>query len=120
MQKSNSLFTKSIHNIQRIEVVSLSKSTRNLEAPISENERDLSLDGSRRTGNQTRDIMGTQASLQCIDQQKEFLKRLQQLFQNYHEKKFSEPRGKSIVRGMLTHSILKITRLIICISFQVS
>lgn len=120
MKRSNSLFTKSTPNIQRIVVVSLLKSTRNLEAPTSENERDLSLDGSRRTGNQTRDTMVTQASLQCIDQQKEFLKRLQQLFQNCHGKKFSEPRGKNIVRDMLTYSILKITRLIVCISFQVS
>jgi len=113
MKKSSALFIKNIHSIQRTAVGSLSKSTRNLEAHTSENERDHSLDGSRRTGNQTRDTMGTQANLQCIDQQKEFQKRLQQLFQNCHEKKFSEPRGKSIARVMSTCLILKITRLII-------
>ena len=87
MKRLNSLSTKNTQNILRIEVAYSCKSISNLEAPTSEKERDLWRVGSRRTGSLTRDTMGTQASLQCTDQQKEFQKRLQQLFQNCQEKK---------------------------------
>ena len=87
MKRLNSLSTKSIQNILRIEVAYSCKSISNLEGPILEKERDLWRVGSRRTGSLTRDTTGTQASLQCTDQQKGFQKRLQQLFQNYPEKK---------------------------------